>query len=237
MVDPGIKHFRVKTWRILSAITDPTKTKGENNKALERLLHTYAGTEEKFLAEVEEKCFGGDMAPRPYDAEYQGKPNHALDAPISEFEVRAAIGCMTKNTAAGADKITNAMIRNMSDCSITAFTKFINEHWALGTIPQQWKHAQVILIPKPGKKLEVANLRPISLTSCLGKLYERVINKRLQDHLENNDLMPHNVFGFRPHLSAQDVLLQLKEEVLIQPAAGCEHVVMAVDIKDRKSVV
>lgn len=138
---------------------------------------------------------------------------------------------MKRNTAPGADQITNAMIRNMNDEAITALMNFINKHWVNGTIPQQWKHAVITMIPKPGKKLAIENLRPISLTSCLGKVFERLINTRLQRHLEENNLMPNTMFGFRPNLSTQDILLLLKEEVLTNVPKAGEHIVMAIDLK------
>lgn len=69
-------------------------------------------------------------------------------------------------------------------------TAFLNQHWAAETVPEEWKHAEIVMIPKPGKKLQVTNLRPISLTSCLGKLYERIVTKRLQHCMEENELYP-----------------------------------------------
>ncbi|XP_075534049.1 uncharacterized protein LOC142567767 [Dermacentor variabilis] len=39
------------------------------------------------------------------------------------------------------------------------------------------------------------------------------------------------MFGFRAKLSTQDVLLQLKEEVLSNVPRNSEHVIMALDIK------
>lgn len=129
------------------------------------------------------------------------------------------------------DCITNAVIRNMSDAAVVALTKFVNDHWFKGTVPEQWKHANVIIIPKPGKKLAIENLRPISLTSCLGKIFERVVNVRLQQYLEESGQVPDTMYGFRAKLSTQDILLQLKEEVLTNiPNAG-EHVILAIDIK------
>ncbi|KAM7310304.1 hypothetical protein ISCGN_007212, partial [Ixodes scapularis] len=56
--------------------------------------------------------------------------------------------------------------------------------------------------------------RPISLTSCLGKLLEHVILNRLQAYVEDRDLLPHTMFGFRAHLSTQDVFLQLSQDIV-----------------------
>lgn len=220
-----------KTWNILRAMIDPLKTKREGQKSLERLLHTYPGTRDDLLRDIYTKCFGAQAITAPYQAKYTGFPNSELDAPFTHAEVRAAIVSMKRNTAPGADQITNAMIRNMNDEAITALLNFINKHWVNGTIPQQWKHAVIIMIPKPGKKLAIENLRPISLTSCLGKVFERLINTRLQRHLEQNNLLPNTMFGFRPNLSTQDILLLLKEEVLTNVPTAGENIVMAIDIK------
>ncbi|XP_049269043.1 uncharacterized protein LOC125757488 [Rhipicephalus sanguineus] len=86
--------------------------------------------------------------------------------------------------------------------------------WEQGTIPQSWKLANLILIPKPGKSPTLANLRPISLTSCVGKLMEHVVQTRLIRYLEDHHLLPDTMFGFRPHLAAPDIMLLLKHQVL-----------------------
>lgn len=106
------------------------------------------------------------------------------------------------------------MLRNLDDKSITALTNFMQECWEKGEIPQQWKTAKVIFIPKPGKPLNLENLRPISLTSCVGKLMEHVIQTRLTNFMEDNDLYPHSMIGFRSHLSTQDVMIQLTHDIL-----------------------
>ncbi|KAG0444369.1 hypothetical protein HPB47_013871 [Ixodes persulcatus] len=56
------------------------------------------------------------------------------------------------------------------------------------------------MIPKPGKKPQLDAFRSISLRSCVGKLMEHVILKRLHKHIEGGELFPHTMIGFRPHL-------------------------------------
>ena len=48
-----------------------------------------------------------------------------------------------------------------------------------GNIPADWKLANVVPVHKKGSKSEVSNYRPISLTSIIMKLYERVIRDEL----------------------------------------------------------
>ncbi|KAM7281852.1 hypothetical protein ISCGN_002013 [Ixodes scapularis] len=106
------------------------------------------------------------------------------------------------------------MLRNLSNEAITGITKYINECWRQGQLPRQWKTAKVVLIPKPGKKPQLDALRPISLTSCVGKIMEHVVLRRINDFMERNQLFPHTMVGFRPHLSTQDVMLRLKHQII-----------------------
>lgn len=218
-----------RTWHILRALMDPTRTKNETNKSVMRLIHAFEGTDDELLDQVRRKCFG-DFYPPASQAAYRGRANDTLDRPITVDEVYAAIRSSNRNTAAGADGITYSLIRNLNDSAVQEITAFFNDHWQRGTLPPEWKHAEVIMIPKPGKKLQIENLRPISLTSCLGKLFERVITNRVQDYLEDNDLFPHSMYGFRAHLSTQDVLLQLKEVIDNAPQQG-ENIILTLDIK------
>ena len=53
--------------------------------------------------------------------------------------------------------------------------------------PHSWRQATNVPIPKPGKDhTNPSNYRPIALTSCLCKLMEKLVNKRLMWFLETN---------------------------------------------------
>lgn len=71
-----------------------------------------------------------------------------------------------------------------------------------------------MLIPKPGKPPDIENLRPISLTSCVRKVLEHVLLNRWQRYLEENELCPNTVIGFRAGLSNQDAMLLLRHEII-----------------------
>ncbi|XP_037574606.1 uncharacterized protein LOC119456861 [Dermacentor silvarum] len=123
-----------RTWHVLRALIDPTRTKNETNKSVQRLIHAFEGTDDELLAQVQRKCYG-DYHPPPYRARYQGYANHTLDRPITLDEVNAAIRSSTRNTAAGADKITYSLIRNLNDTAVQELTNFLNDHWQCGTLP------------------------------------------------------------------------------------------------------
>ncbi|KAG0424356.1 hypothetical protein HPB47_028435 [Ixodes persulcatus] len=98
--------------------------------------------------------------------------------------------------------------------AITGIMKYINECWRQGQLTLQWKTAKVVMIPKPGTKPQLDALRPISLTSCVGKIMEHVVLRRISDFMERNQLFLHTMVGFRPHRSTQDVMLRLKHQII-----------------------
>jgi hypothetical protein len=61
----------------------------------------------------------------------------------------------------------------------------------LNYIPDAWKTAEVIMIPKPGKNLsEVESYRPISLLLIMSKLFEKLILKHLEPVIAEKYLVP-----------------------------------------------
>ena len=89
-----------------------------------------------------------------------------------------------------------------------------NQSWKTGEFPHTWKEAIIIPIVKKGKnKQSKTSYRPISLLSCLGKTMERMVNKRLQFHLETNGLINQTQSGFRKHRSTEDQIAYLTQEI------------------------
>lgn len=62
-------------------------------------------------------------------------------------------------------------------------------------------------------------------------LYEKVINSLPSTHMNEQNLLPRNMFGFRQGLSTQDVLLLLKEEVMNNIPQGGVYLVLALDLE------
>ena len=68
------------------------------------------------------------------------------------------------------------------------------------------------MIAKPGKdKKMVQSYRPISLLSCLSKLLERIIAKRLSSYMEQNKLFAETQSGFRAGKMTSEHILSLTE--------------------------
>lgn len=116
-----------------------------------------------------------------------GSPNPLLDEDL--HEVTAALSGLCAHTAPGMDQISNKVVVNLDDQSLLDLTKLLPEPnmAGYGILPEEWKTAEVHLIPKPGKPPSIENLRPISLTSCKGKLLEHIILNRLQMNMQERE--------------------------------------------------
>ena len=66
-----------------------------------------------------------------------------------------------------------------------------------GYIPACLKEQLIIPIHKKGSHVYAENYRPISLTSHLSKIFERLIRDQLVQHFEENNLLNPNQHGFR----------------------------------------
>jgi len=74
--------------------------------------------------------------------------------------------------------------------------------------------ANVTPILKKGSKKDLANYRPISLTSEIGKIFERIVKLKITHFLEHNHLYNNSQHGFRLRRSCLTNLLKFMENVL-----------------------
>ena len=88
-----------------------------------------------------------------------------------------------------------------------------------GETPSLLRTAEITPLPKPGKSHRKAeDFRPISLTSVIAKVYEKILAKRLLYYLEGRDssggpLLPTAQCGFRPGRSASDLVGFLTQQI------------------------
>ena len=107
------------------------------------------------------------------------------------------------------------MLKNLGKQGKQVVLELINITWRKGVLPSTWKIATIVPILKKGKPPEeTSSYRPISLTSCLGKVVEKMINQRLYWWLENNKLLNVHQAGFRSGHRTEDQLFTLTQKVI-----------------------
>ncbi|KAL7291223.1 hypothetical protein TKK_0014836 [Trichogramma kaykai] len=117
-------------------------------------------------------------------------------------EIQGLISYLKNRKSPGYDEITSRTLKELPPKALRYLTILINACLRLKYFPSQWKVAQIILIPKPGKPPELTtSYRPISLLPICAKLFEKVILSRLKPILQEKKLIPGHQFGFRENHS------------------------------------
>ena len=112
----------------------------------------------------------------------------------------------SNQSAPGPDGIYYQFLTHLPEPCLKILLQIFNSIWITGDIPNSWKEATVIPIPKPGKDPSDPNsYRPIALTSCLCKTMERLVNNRLVWVLETEKLLSKFQCGFRKSNSTLDI--------------------------------
>ncbi|KAJ4447178.1 hypothetical protein ANN_09179 [Periplaneta americana] len=115
-----------------------------------------------------------------------------------------------KNSSPGPDQITYNILRQLPPKALNYLAELYTGSLRLGHTPKRWKHSHILLFPKPGKDAsDPQNYRPISLTSTLAKLMEKVLVSRLHVYMRNRNLLPTTQAGFRPGAQLHDQLIRV----------------------------
>ena len=120
----------------------------------------------------------------------------------------------TKNTTPGPDNICYEMFKHTSIKSLEVMLQLFNKIWFTGKIRPSWLHSIVVPNPKPNKPSHLpSSYRPISLTSNVCKLFEKMIVFRLTGFLEYHNFLHISQSSFRQCRKTTDHLLRLHDGV------------------------
>ncbi|MCP4459563.1 MAG: hypothetical protein GY816_16300, partial [Cytophagales bacterium] len=105
----------------------------------------------------------------------------------------------------GPDKIHGKVLKRCANSLAIPLTILFQTSYYTCKIPANWKEAHVVPVFKKGCKNDVANYRPISLTSLVMKVYERVIRSELLPKVI--DKIGSRQHGFLPSKSCETQLI------------------------------
>ena len=138
----------------------------------------------------------------------------------------------SRDTAPGEDGIPYIMIKQLSEDSLNYLLKFYNLVFKNHLFPETWKEAIVIPILKPGKDAtKCSSYRPIALITCLSKIMEKIINKRLMWYLEKKKIINKSQCGFRKGRNTTDHLTRLTSDILEALVNNEYHISIFLDLE------
>jgi Notch-like protein len=118
----------------------------------------------------------------------------------STKETEEIINFLKIKESSGYDEISTKILR-ISDPFISSPLSYIcNKSMLSGTLPTRLKYAIAKPLFKKGATENLANYRPISLLTSFSKVFEKIIYDRLLKHIETNNILAVEQFGFTASL-------------------------------------
>ena len=132
---------------------------------------------------------------------------------ISSVEFSPTVVCdylcaIDDSKACGPDLITGFLLRFCAESIPVPLSYLYTKSMETGTLPRDWVTANIVPVYKKGDKCDASNYRPISLTSIVVKIMERIIHSQLTSCLEAHGLILNHQYGFRRHRSTTHLLLE-----------------------------
>ena len=210
-----------KLWKVVGQINDEGSghtniTLEENGKILthkqaaDSFANQYAKESNIDITAEQQREARGEQRKRTKQSEGSDITNQC----ITLNEIQTALKKLKTKKSPGPDGITNEMLKHLGNVAVLKLLAIFNHSWTTGTLAQIWREAIMIPVYKKGKnKYNPASYRPISLTSCVVKTLERIINERLLWHLETERILVPEQAGFRRFRSTDDQATYLAQEI------------------------
>jgi len=173
------------------------------------------------------------IAARPNPAERVNVGSLPLDGLDEVITPEEMLHCLESfgEKAPGASGISKRYIVEAGPVVHLQLLCIFNAALSVGYFPRAWKEARVVMVPKKPNPSSVDDFRPISLLEVPGKLFEKIINRRLQERLECFEVYQSSQFGFRGQRGCRKAVALGHEFVGQRLAEGlCVRVVLR-DVK------
>ena len=131
--------------------------------------------------------------------------DNMLNSPFTPEEISKCIKNLQNNKAPGIDGVINEYIKCSQEKLLPVYVSLFNIILNHGAFPSQWSLGTIIPIYKnKGDRTNPECYRPITLLSCVSKLFTSVLNTRLSTFLDRNNMLSENQAGFRSGYSTTD---------------------------------
>lgn len=115
---------------------------------------------------------------------------------------------LKSSSSAGPDGINVYFIKQILAVVTNPLCKVYNISLSEGVVPDEWKIAHITPVFKKGNSQLPSQYRPISLTSVICKILERIVREKLLDYLLKNRIIPKDQHGFVPKKSTITNMLE-----------------------------
>ena len=110
---------------------------------------------------------------------------------------------LNKYKVAVPDSLPTFILNVAANEIAPVFTKIFQKSYDTGTVPSDWRDANIVPIYKKGDKQQPSNYRLVSLTSISCKIMEHIVHSNIMGHFEKNNILCDEQHGFRKKRSCE----------------------------------
>ena len=136
------------------------------------------------------------------------------DTEFTEDDIAQAINILPGNSAGGPDKFPACILKECKNTIVKPLYMIWRKSLDTGEIPHIYLQQCIIPIFKKENRAKAENYRPVSLTSHIIKLFERVLRVKLIDYIESNEILTNYQYGFRQGRSCMSQLIHHYENLI-----------------------
>ena len=155
------------------------------------------------------------------------KEFNELDFKITPDELHAATVSLKNNKAVGFDSISNEMLKAGYGALHKNLLKLFNCILCNGDYPTEWKSTYITPVHKGGSPDDPNNYRGISILSCIAKLFNTILTRRLDNFLEQKNIISPLQIGLQRRRALQIIYLYCKrllKNTAVAIMENCMHV-------------
>jgi hypothetical protein len=153
------------------------------------------------------------------------------DIPVSGDEILKCIDELEDKKTLDMLGLSTNLIKKVKHSLITPLAHILTQSLATGVVPSKLKIAKIVPIFKAGDASDVNNYRPISLLSSFSKILEKIVQIRLTQFLDTNNLITAQQFGFRSRHSTSHPMTLLLNKVTTALNDKKHSIVIFCDLK------
>ena len=148
-----------------------------------------------------------------YNIDIDFSDDGGFDIDFSPLKVTEILSTLNPNKASGPNGIHGKLLKNCAISLSRPLSIIFNIIYNTGSIPSQWKQANIVPVFKKGDKKLVSNYRPISLTCLVSKVMERIIQQDMLIRTEH--LLKSSQHGFTLKKSCVTNLVEMTNSLTL----------------------
>ncbi|CAG4940655.1 unnamed protein product [Colias eurytheme] len=232
------KHNPKKLWNTLKSIIHPSAHKNDpiklandtHNNTLNSLNHYFTTVGKNLSNTILNRLSATEQTLTNNHSLATPSINSFFFLPTDESEVDKYLSQIKSDSSPGPDGITARLLKKIRPFIAKPLSHIFNLSLSSGSFPDCWKIAAVTPIHKGGPVDIPENFRPIALLNILSKLLEKIVNRRLLNYLDKQNLISDRQFGFRKGKSTEDAAMLLTNSVASHIQNGEQALAVFIDL-------